>query len=166
MKHPSQWVLASWQSPGVLADGARCVLYCASDHSLITGGEKGEMAIFDLRQRKLREKWSAHTQAVQALAMADSMTVLSASADADMKLWSVETPCAPESEGGEGQPKAEWLKAHEQPDKLASLVGKNTHSGVTALTLLPGAATRYGDSRPFGCITGGADGRVKLWRAI
>ena len=124
------------------------------------------MAIFDLRQRKLREKWSAHTQAVQALAMADSMTVLSASADADMKLWSVETPCAPESEGGEGQPKAEWLKAHEQPDKLASLVGKNTHSGVTALTLRPGAATRYGDSRPFGCITGGADGRVKLWRAI
>ena len=44
------------------ADGARCVLYCASDHSLITGGEKGEMAIFDLRQRKLREKWSAHTR--------------------------------------------------------------------------------------------------------
>ena len=154
-------------------EGARCVVHCAADMTLVSGGEKGEMLIFDLRQRRVREKWSAHTLAVQALAIAGGSACISASADADIKLWSVDAPCAPppsdEDEstvGGcaEGQPRGRWANAHDPHTLLGPLVGtKLGHSGVTALTLLP-AGGRAG-KMTSGLITGGADGKVKLWRA-
>ena len=164
---PAQALVAS---SAAHADGARCVLHCAAESSLVSGGEKGEMVIFDLRQRKVREKWSAHSLAVQAMALADGTSCLSASADTDIKLWSIDAPCAPPADSesasscAEGQPRGRWPNAHEPHTLLAPLVGtKLGHSGVTALTLLPGR----GDGRlstPLGLITGGADGRVKLWR--
>ena len=163
---PAQAMVAS---SAVHPEGARCVLHCAATQCLVTGGEKGEMAIFDLRQRRLREKWAAHTAAVQALALAEGAYCISAAADADIKLWAVDAPCAETDEGAapgavaEGQPRGRWANAHEPHTLLAPLVGsKLGHSGVTALTLLKAGA----EARPGGLITGGADGRVKLWRAV
>jgi len=108
----------------------------------LNGG--GEMAIFDLRQRRLREKWTAHSMAVQALALAADRSCFSTSADADVKLCSVDAPCAPPPDDAEattcaeGQPRGRWDKAHEHT-MLAPLVGTKlgARSGVTALTLLP-----------------------------
>ena len=104
---------------------------------------------------------------MQALAPAGGGAVLSASADADIKLWAVGAPCAPPDDAdgaalAEGQPRGRWPNAHEPHTLLAPLVGtKLGHSGVTALTLLaPAGASKL----PAGLITGGADRRVKLWR--
>ena len=164
------------------SDGARCVLHCAADASLISGGERGEMAIFDLRMQKLREKWTAHSQAVQALALADDRRIFSTSADSDMKLWAVDAPLAPppDSEGSgvgcaEGQPRGMWERAHEAQTIFAPLAGsgKLGHNGVTALTTMPGGggdvlsgSSGRLDSRLAGLISGGADGKVKLWRTV
>ena len=162
-------------------EGGRCLSYCASDMSLVSGGEKGEMAIFDLRQRRIREKWSAHTFAVQALARAGDKTYFSASADASIKLWSMDAPCAALTEDdsptdlAEGQPRARWAQAHDS-NMLSPLVGsKLGQTGVTALTLMPaggGAAhhsERHGATSGYatgaaGLVSGGADGKVKMWR--
>lgn len=173
---PAQALVASTSAH---ADGARCVVHCAEDASLVSGGERGEILIFDLRQRRVREKWSAHTLAVQAMAHAGGSACFSASADADIKLWSIDAPCAPpeDMDGApgacaEGQPRGRWPNAHEPHTLLAPLVGtKLGHSGVTALTLLPaGADGRVGKHtsglNASGLITGGADGKVKLWRAL
>ena len=79
----------------------------------------------------------------------------------------VKRKCAPPDDAdgaalAEGQPRGRWPNAHEPHTLLAPLVGtKLGHSGVTALTLLaPAGASKL----PAGLITGGADGRVKLWR--
>ena len=60
------------------------------------GGQKGEMAIFDLRQQRQRAQWSAHSLAARSLAL-DARTGLcfSASSDGDMKLCDLApaTPC-------------------------------------------------------------------------
>ena len=166
---PSQALVASSNAH---VDGARCVLHCAADASLWSGGERGEMTIFDLRQRRVREKWSAHTLAVQAMALADERSCISASADADIKLWSVGAPCvAPvEADGtgsvlAEGAPRGRWPNAHEPHTLLAPLVGtKLGHSGVTALTLM--AANPSVGKHSASIVTGGADGKVKLWKSF
>ena len=160
------------------------MLHCAADQSLVSGGERGEMAIFDLRQRKLRETWGAHSSAVHAVTLADGWRVFSASADAELKLWAVDAPLAPpaDSEGtgitcAEGQPRGRWAGAHEAQTLLSPLVGggKLGQSGVTALTAIPGGynvMNTFGGvggaagNRPAGLISGGADGKVKLWRLI
>ena len=163
------------------AEGGRCVVHCASEMSLISGGEKGEMVIFDLRQRRIREKWSGHAFAVQSLVIADNKSFFSASADASIKLWSMDAPCEHEVGGdattilAEGQPRAKWPQAHDT-NILSPLVGnKLGQTGVTSLTLMPqlggipGHVSDTGSTAQttmagLGLISGGADGKVKMWR--
>ena len=57
------------------------------------------MVIFDLRQRRIREKWSGPAFAVQSLVIADNKSFFSASADASIKLWSMDAPCEHEVGG-------------------------------------------------------------------
>lgn len=154
-------------------DGAHCIVHCAAERCLVSGGERGEMAIFDLRQRRVREKWAAHSMAVQALTLVDGRWCFSASADSDLKLWSIDAPCAADSADdadepsalAEGLPRGTWAQAHEPHTLLAPLVGTRLgHCGLTALTMMP---TTMGAARAMlpgmGLISGGADGRVKLW---
>ena len=138
----------------------------------MSGGERGEMAIFDLRQRRIREKWAAHSMAIQAMALAEERWCFSTSADSDIKLWSVDAPCAlpADSEAPastEGQPQGHWAQAHEPHHILAPLVGtKLGRCGVTSLTLMPGVwpSVRGVSACSAGLISGGADGKVKMWR--
>jgi WD40 repeat protein len=154
------------------SEGGRCVLHCPSEMCLVSGGDRGEMAIFDLRQRRLREKWTAHTMAIQALVLAEDSWCFSTSADADIKLWSLDAPCASSMDCedrtcAEGQPRGSWAHAHEPHSILAPLVGtKLGRCGVTSLTLLPGAwpSARGVNAYSAGLISGGADGKVKMWR--
>ena len=159
---PSQALVASCSAH---ADGTRCILHCLADSSLISGGERGDMAVFDLRQRRVRKQWQAHALAVQALALSHNKLCFSASADSDIKSWDADDPCHVPDEGAdigppsssawpEGRARGHWRHAHEPNALLAPLVGKLRQSGISALQLA---------SQPASLISGGCDGKVKLW---
>lgn len=80
---PSQALITSCAAH---AEGGNCVLHSPADMSLISGGQKGEVAIFDLRQQRQRQVWNAHTLAARSLAM-DGHALFSGSSDGDIKLW-------------------------------------------------------------------------------
>lgn len=149
---PAQALVASCAAH---PDGGRCIAHCTADRSLISGGENGDLAIFDLRQRRIREKWRAHTMAVQALALVQGPWCFSASADADVKLWRLGAPRTPSDDEENFPAQGHWPNAHEAHALLGPLVAsKLGRSGVTALEFA---------TRPSSLISGGADGRVKLW---
>lgn len=162
---PSQALVGSCSAH---ADGARCVLHCIADSSLVSGGERGDLAIFDLRQRRIRKHWQAHTMAVQALALSPRKKFFfSASADSDIMLWDLDDPChhtpateslnsglASSSVSPESHTKGHWPQAHEPNALLAPLVAKLRQSGINTLQW---------SSQPASLISGGCDGKVKLW---
>lgn len=91
---PSQALVASCAAHG---EGGCCVLHSAADQSLISGGQKGEVAIFDLRKQQRREQWTAHSLATRCVALHESTGLLfTASSDGDIKLWEPRATAATE----------------------------------------------------------------------
>ena len=69
-------------------EGGCCIAYSPATQYLISGGERGDISIFDLRQRRQRCQWTAHSLAVRCLAIHEPTSLFfSASADGDLKLW-------------------------------------------------------------------------------
>ena len=82
---PESALIASCAAP---AEGGCALLYSAADQSLICGGQRGEVLVYDVRQRRQRLLWTAHTLATRALAMHEkSRRLVSASSDGDLKVW-------------------------------------------------------------------------------
>nr|DBA31766.1 TPA: hypothetical protein GDO54_007546 [Pyxicephalus adspersus] len=69
-------------------NGATVLQYAAKQQLLITGGRKGFICIFDIRQRQMLHTFQAHDSAVKALALDSSEEYfVTGSAEGNMKVW-------------------------------------------------------------------------------
>nr|XP_042903510.1 dmX-like protein 2 [Parasteatoda tepidariorum] len=68
--------------------GCSSILYASQNHILISAGKKGDICIFDVRQRQLRHKFQAHDSPIKCLALDPSEEFFATgSADGDIKVW-------------------------------------------------------------------------------
>ncbi|CAL1529694.1 unnamed protein product [Lymnaea stagnalis] len=68
--------------------GSPALVYASRQHLLISGGRKGEICIFDLRQRVLKHTFQAHEAPIKCLAIdPDEDYFITGSADGDIKVW-------------------------------------------------------------------------------
>ncbi|XP_067352040.1 dmX-like protein 2 isoform X4 [Channa argus] len=69
-------------------NGATVLQYAPKQQLLITGGRKGFVCVFDIRQRQLLHTFQAHDSAIKALALdAFEDFFLTGSAEGNMKVW-------------------------------------------------------------------------------
>ncbi len=70
-------------------NGATVLQYAPKQQLIITGGRKGFVCIFDIRQRQLLHTFQAHDSAIKALAMDSTEDVfVTGSAEGNMKVYS------------------------------------------------------------------------------
>ncbi|XP_048584043.1 dmX-like protein 2 isoform X2 [Nematostella vectensis] len=84
--------------------GAPCVAHVQEQQLLISGGRKGNICIFDLRQRQLRHTFLAHDAPVKSIAIDESGEFfISGSEDGDIKVWGLtihdQLACFPKEHG-------------------------------------------------------------------
>jgi len=75
-------------------NGGTSLLYAAQHQFLISAGRKGDVCLWDLRQRTLRHKFTAHESSVAVKCMAldpNEEFFVTGSADGDIKVWSLAT---------------------------------------------------------------------------
>ncbi|KAM4602401.1 dmX-like protein 2 [Polymixia lowei] len=71
-------------------NGATVLQYAPKQQLLITGGRKGFVCVFDIRQRQLLHTFQAHDSAIKALALdASEDFFVTGSAEGNMKVWKV-----------------------------------------------------------------------------
>lgn len=134
-------------------EGGRCVVHCAADQSLISGGDKGEIAIYDLRQRRLRARWRGHSAAIQALALTHEKLCFSADANGSLELWDILGVASSfDDEDWDKEPLGSWSEP--ASSIFAPLVGK---AGINALEPASWPAE--------GLLSGGGGG-LKLWPIV
>ncbi|XP_067839110.1 dmX-like protein 1 isoform X5 [Heptranchias perlo] len=72
--------------------GATVLAYTSKHQHLISGGRKGFICIFDLRQRQLRQTFQAHDSPIKAIAVDPAEEYfITGSAEGNMKVWSLST---------------------------------------------------------------------------
>ncbi|XP_070175544.1 dmX-like protein 2 isoform X2 [Littorina saxatilis] len=70
--------------------GSPAVVYAPQSQTLISGGRRGEICQFDLRQRKLKNTFQAHDSAVKCLAVdGQEEYFVTGSAEGDIKVWAL-----------------------------------------------------------------------------
>lgn len=70
--------------------GASSIVYAPQHQLLISAGKKGDVCIFDVRQRVLRHRFPAHEAAIKCLAIdPHEEHFATGSADGDIKIWSL-----------------------------------------------------------------------------
>ncbi|XP_022241502.1 dmX-like protein 2 isoform X2 [Limulus polyphemus] len=68
--------------------GSSAIVYAPQHQVLISAGKKGDVCIFDVRQRQLRHKFQAHDSPIKCLALDPGEEFfVTGSADGDMKVW-------------------------------------------------------------------------------
>ena len=69
------------------SEGSPAILYAPQHQLLISGGKKGDVSIFDVRQRQLRHSFLAHDSAIKSMSL-DPMEdfFVTGSADGDIKV--------------------------------------------------------------------------------
>lgn len=69
-------------------NGATVLQYASKQQLLITGGRKGFVCVFDIRQRQLLHTFQAHDSAIKALALdAYEDFFVTGSSEGNMKVW-------------------------------------------------------------------------------
>lgn len=78
-------------------DGCPALVYAPQHQAIISGGKKGEVYIFDVRQRQLRQTFQAHDSAIRCMALDPAEECfVTGSADGDVKVGQcAETENAP-----------------------------------------------------------------------
>ncbi|XP_076665130.1 rabconnectin-3 alpha isoform X3 [Andrena cerasifolii] len=122
--------------------GASSLILAPQHQLLISGGKKGDINIFDVRQRQQRHRFQAHESAIKCLALdPHEEFFVSGAGDGDIKIWGLTVHSLLYSFSGE-HPRSSFFKN----------IGQNIFQGVTQLHV---------DSagRLFSC---GADGSMKV----
>ncbi|XP_033750320.1 dmX-like protein 2 [Pecten maximus] len=71
--------------------GCPAVVYAPHHQLLISGGRKGEICIFDIRQRQIRHTFQAHESAIRCLAMdPEEEYFVTGSSEGDIKVWGLD----------------------------------------------------------------------------
>ncbi|XP_071118494.1 dmX-like protein 2 isoform X1 [Haliotis cracherodii] len=71
--------------------GSPAVVYAPQHQMLISGGRKGEICIFDMRQRQMRHTFQAHDGPIKCLAMdSEEEYFVTGSAEGDVKVWGLD----------------------------------------------------------------------------
>ncbi|XP_015601429.1 dmX-like protein 2 isoform X2 [Cephus cinctus] len=118
--------------------GASCVVLAPQHQLLISGGKKGDINIFDVRQRQQRQRFQAHESAIKCLALdPHEEFFVSGAGDGDIKVWGLTVHSLLYSFPGE---------------HARSSFFKNIGQGVTQLQV-------DSSGRLFSC---GADGSMKV----
>ncbi|XP_070543555.1 dmX-like protein 2 isoform X2 [Ptychodera flava] len=121
--------------------GCPCLVYAPNHQLIISGGKRGDIAIFDMRQRQLRHTFQAHDSEVKCLALDPTEEFFATgSADGDIKVWGLSIHNLLYSFPGE----------HSR-----NTLFRGSGGGVIQLTLSP-------SHNLFSC---GADGTMK-WRVL
>ncbi|XP_072321095.1 dmX-like protein 2 isoform X4 [Eucyclogobius newberryi] len=119
-------------------NGATVLQYASKQQLLITGGRKGFVCVFDIRQRQLLHTFQAHDSAIKALALDPFEDFfVTGSAEGNMKVWKL---------AGHG-----LMHAFSTEHAKQSLF-RNIGAGVMQVETRPG-------NRIFTC---GADGTLKM----
>lgn len=72
--------------------GASSLIYAPQHQLLISAGKKGDVCIFDIRQRSLRHRFQAHESAIKCLAIdPHEEHFVTGSADGDIRVSSLTT---------------------------------------------------------------------------
>uniref|UniRef100_A0A672YKJ1 Dmx-like 2 n=1 Tax=Sphaeramia orbicularis TaxID=375764 RepID=A0A672YKJ1_9TELE len=119
-------------------NGATVLQYASKQQLLITGGRKGYVCVFDIRQRQLLHTFQAHDSAIKALALdAFEDFFVTGSAEGNMKVWKL---------SGHG------LMHSFSNEHAKQSIFRNIGAGVMQVETRPG-------NRIFTC---GADGTLKM----
>ncbi|KAL2088919.1 hypothetical protein ACEWY4_015818 [Coilia grayii] len=119
-------------------NGATVLQYAPKQQLIISGGRKGFVCIFDIRQRQLLHTFQAHDSAVKALAMDSTEDFfVTGSAEGNMKVWKLT---------GHG------LMHSFSTEHAKQSIFRNIGAGVMQIETCPG-------NRIFTC---GADGTLKM----
>nr|XP_043886317.1 dmX-like protein 2 isoform X2 [Solea senegalensis] len=119
-------------------NGATVLQYAPKQQLLITGGRKGFVCVFDIRQRQLLHTFQAHDSAIKALALdAFEDFFVTGSAEGNMKVWKL---------AGHG------LMHSFSNEHAKQSIFRNIGAGVMQVETRPG-------NRIFTC---GADGTLKM----
>ncbi|XP_068424911.1 dmX-like protein 2 isoform X3 [Clinocottus analis] len=119
-------------------NGATVLQYASKQQLLITGGRKGFVCVFDIRQRQLLHTFQAHDSAIKALALdAFEDFFVTGSAEGNMKVWKL---------AGHG------LMHSFTTEHTKQSIFRNIGAGVMQVETRPG-------NRIFTC---GADGTLKM----
>ncbi|KAA0714569.1 DmX-like protein 2 [Triplophysa tibetana] len=119
-------------------NGATVLQYAPKQQLIITGGRKGFVCIFDIRQRQLLHTFQAHDSAIKALAMDSTEDFfVTGSAEGNMKVWKL---------AGHG------LMHSFSAEHAKQSIFRNIGAGVMQVETCPG-------NRIFTC---GADGTLKM----
>lgn len=71
--------------------GCPAIVYAPHHQLLISGGRKGEICIFDIRQRQMRHTFQAHESAIRCLAMdPEEEYFVTGSSEGDIKVWGLD----------------------------------------------------------------------------
>ncbi|XP_057307228.1 dmX-like protein 1 [Hydractinia symbiolongicarpus] len=69
-------------------NGAQSLCYVPGQHCLISGGKRGDICIFDIRQRKLLHTFEAHDTIIKTITLDPSEKYfVTGSVDGDVKVW-------------------------------------------------------------------------------
>ena len=69
------------------SDGAVAVLYAPQHQVLISGGKKGDVSLFDVRQRQPRHTFQAHDSAIRCMTLDPTEEFfITGSAEGDIKV--------------------------------------------------------------------------------
>ncbi|XP_028970574.1 dmX-like protein 2 isoform X1 [Esox lucius] len=119
-------------------NGATVLQYAPKQQLLISGGRKGFVCVFDIRQRQLLHTFQAHDSAIKALALdASEDFFVTGSAEGNMKVWKL---------AGHG------LMHSFSTEHAKQSIFRNIGAGVMQVETRPG-------NRIFTC---GADGTLKM----
>ncbi|CAH1252609.1 DMXL2 [Branchiostoma lanceolatum] len=121
--------------------GSPAIVYAPQQQLLISSGRKGDICIFDVRQRQLRHTFQAHESAVKCLALDPTEEFfVTGSVDGEVKVWGL---------------LVHNLLYSFPAEHMRTSIFRNLGAGVTQLHLGP-------TNNMFSC---GADGTLK-WRLL
>eukprot|EP01134_Creolimax_fragrantissima_P007867 CFRG7867T1 len=113
--------------------------YASGRQALLSGGKKGDLTLFDIRQRRVLHRFNAHEGAITSIAVDKSeQTIFTGSSDGTVRIWDMDT-----------YEQMNCISAHKRERSFLSMT---IDVGVTQV--------RYHEDFLYTC---GSDGTVRRW---